>query len=363
MEIQAEPLRRLVASIFRALRSPDEEAAYIGQRLVSANLYGHDSHGVVRVPRYAEWVRIGHLVPGQEPEVIIDNPTMALLDGRRGFGQSVGTRAVQIGIDKAKAGGLSLIGLRNVGHLGRIGDWGEMAAAAGLVAIHFVNVGGSQLVAPFGGVDRRMGTNPVVIAVPRPGEEPLLLDFATSLVAEGKVLVAARGGKAVSNGSLIGPDGSLSADPGLLYGADNLKNGVFNPMLGPGALRTMGEHKGSGLSFMCEILAGALTGSPCAGPGNQLAVNGMLSIYMAPGFFGSTHDFAAMTREYIEFFKSSRPATAGGEVLMPGEPERRTRDARLVKGVPLSDEVWRAILATARDVGVPNSQLADVPPG
>jgi hydroxycarboxylate dehydrogenase B len=183
------------------------------------------------------------------------------------------------------------------------------------------------------------------------GAEPVILDFATSAVAEGKVLVAARGGKKLPQGSLIEPDGRLTADPHTLYGdyddarAPDARNGK-------GAIRAFGEHKGSGLAFMCELLAGAFTGSGCAGPGQPRFANGMLSFYMAPSFFGTDEAYTAEAQRYIEFFKSSRPASAGGEVLVPGEPERRSKAERLKNGVPLPDDAWRAICATAREVGV-----------
>jgi uncharacterized oxidoreductase len=293
------------------------------------------------------------LVADRSLAVVTENDVMAVVDGQYGFGQTIGPEAVQLGIRKAARSGISIIALRRSGHLGRIGDWAEMAVEAGLVAIHFVNVAGSRLVAPFGGVDRRLSTNPIAIGVPMPpgSGDPVILDFATSLVAEGKVLVASKGGKKLPPGSLIEPDGRLSTDPRTLYGPIEGTH-VRDARKGAGAIRAMGEHKGSGLAMMCELLAGVLTGSGCAGPSEQRLANGMLSIYMAPHFFASPDDFAAQAREYVEFFKSSRPAEPGGEVLIPGDPERRTRAKRLAEGIPLPDEAWAAIAATAREAGV-----------
>ena len=180
-----------------------------------------------------------------------------MLDGNYGFGQTIGPQAVDIGIAKARAAGLAVVALRHSGHLGRIGDWGERAAEAGLISIHFVNVDNGPLVAPFGGTGRRFATNPVCIGIPPMAGRPmLLLDMATSVVAEGKVLVASNGGKPVPGDALIGADGKLSDDPATLYGP-LVPNGPRNPANGTGAIRAFGEHKGSGLAFMCEILAGA----------------------------------------------------------------------------------------------------------
>jgi len=179
----------------------------------------------------------------------------------------------------------------------------------------------------------------------------VILDFATSLVAEGKVLVASKGGKPLPDGSLIGPDGRPSADPAMLYGpADpavqpNSRNGA-------GALVAMGGHKGSGLALMCELLAGALTGSGATGPGYDKIYNGMLSIYMSRDRFGAEDDYARELRRYIDYVKSAKPVEDGGEVLVPGEPEARMRDARLSGGIPLAPDAWDAIAGAGRDLGV-----------
>ena len=358
MLIKADALERLVAAIFVGEGCSAPEAAAIGRHLVSSNLAGHDSHGVIRVPRYVTALREGRTLKGQTLAVVSENGGMAVVDGGYGFGQWIGEQAVAFGVAKAKESGTAIVALRNSSHLGRIGGWAEIAAAAGFVSVHFVNVAGSLLVAPFGGVDRRMSTAPFCVGVPRPGGAPIILDFATSLVAEGKVLVASTGGKPVPAGALIEPDGRLSTDPQTLYGPI-AGPGPRSPGSGKGAIRAMGEHKGSGLAFMCEILAGALTGGGCAGPGPRDRVtNGMLSIYMSPTAFGSEAGFAEELHRYVDFFKSSRPDHPGGEVLVPGEPERRYRAKRLVDGVPLEAETWEALCSVARGVGLDATGIA-----
>ena len=353
--IQAEPLRRLAGAIFAAAGCAADESARIGRSLIEANLTGHDSHGIVRVPRYLAWIGDGTLRPGQEVRVVGEAGAFVVLDGNFGFGQTIGPQAVRRGIDMAARLGAAVVALRNTGHLGRIGDWAEMAAEAGLVSLHFVNVGGSLLVAPFGAAERRMSTSPIAIGVP--ADPPLILDFATSVVAEGKVLVAAKGGPPLPAGSLIDADGTLSADPSVLYGDADPRRG-FDPAAGPGALRAMGEHKGSGLAFMCELLAGALTGSGCAGPAAGPIHNGMLSVYLDPAAIASDHSFAAEARAYADFFKGARPAAADGEVLVPGEPERRRRAERLADGIELPDDVWRTIVEAALGLGIDAAEVA-----
>src|SRR6202034_2180414 len=195
IHIPPDPLTDFCAEIFARAGCEPEEAGRVSASLVDANLTGHDSHGVIRVPRYVDWVRSGDLVPNQSLERIVDTPVIGVVDGHFGFGQTMAPMAVDIGVEKAKATGLSAISLRNSGHIGRVGEWAERAAAAGLISIHFVNAAGSILVAPFGGLDRRLSTAPFCAGIPREGAPPVVLDFATSLVAEGKVNVASDAGK------------------------------------------------------------------------------------------------------------------------------------------------------------------------
>jgi uncharacterized oxidoreductase len=294
-------------------------------------------------------VRSGELVPNQTIERLVDTPVIAVLDGRFGFGQTMTPQAVDIGVEKAKAAGLSAVSLRNSGHVGRVGEWAERAAAAGLISIHFVNVAGSILVAPFGGLERRLSTAPFCVAVPREGAEPVVLDFATSLVAEGKVNVASRGGKPVPPNALIGPDGALSGDPALLYGPLT-PEGPRDLARGSGAIRAFGEHKGSGLALLCELLGGSLTGNGATGPGRKFA-NGMFSLYVDPKQADPSHVFDADMTRYLDWFRQAK-AIPGEAILTPGEPERIARAKRSASGVPLPGGAWASIVAVARSVGV-----------
>lgn len=352
--VGADVLRDFVSRIFVAAGCGADEAGRIARYLLSANLAGHDSHGVIRTPRYVRELQGGLVLAGRSIKIVRESPVHAVVDGGWGFGQTIGPQAVDLGIAKARAAGLAVIALRCSGHIGRIGDWAERAAEAGLVSIHFVNVAGGELVAPFGGVDRRFSTNPICIGIPQaPGQPLLLLDMATSLVAEGKVLVASRGGKKVPDDALVRPDGTFTGNPEALYGP-LLPGGPREAINGQGALVAMGAHKGSGIAFMCEMLAGVLTGGATSGPMPDPSVrrisNGMLSVYLDPAQFGAG-DFLAETRRYAEYVKASRPVAPGGEVLVPGEPEARTRAERLAHGVPLQVETWERLVAVAGELG------------
>jgi uncharacterized oxidoreductase len=194
------------------------------------------------------------------------------------------------------------------------------------------------------------------VGVPRPGHDPLVLDFATSIVAEGKVLVASQGGKKIPDGALIGPDGKPSSDPHLLYG-DYTPTGPRDHSKGTGAIQAFGDHKGSGLAFMCEILGGALSGTGTTDPQRGRFANGMLSFYVDPTVFDPVGFFPADIAKYVGFVKSAQPVTPGGEVLVPGEPEARMRTKRLAEGVPLPDDTWAAIVETARSVGLDERRI------
>jgi uncharacterized oxidoreductase len=350
--LSAEALRRTVRDIFAAAGCAGDEAARIADNLVDANLTGHDSHGVVRVPLYVDWLRSGFVLAGQTARVVTDGGSFAVLDGCRGFGQTIAAQAVELGIERALEHGTCVVALRNAGHIGRVGAFAETAIRAGLVSIHFVNVSDSPLVAPFGAVEKRFSTAPFAAGVPLPGR-PVVLDFATSLVAEGKVQVASYGGKPLPPDALISDEGELSGDPRVLYG-DFGSADLRRASSGTGAIRAFGEHKGSGLALMCELLAGALTGGGGSGPvGPEFRgiSNGMLSIYVSPSRLGTQDEFERIGREYLDWVLAARPIDPAVPVLAPGQPEERTREARLATGIPLPTDTWTAICRTAENVG------------
>ncbi len=347
--VAAADLQAFAGRVFHAAGCALEESERIARYLVGANLAGHDSHGVVRIPRYVNLLAEGLVLPGREVRAVVDLPSLAVLDGEFGFGQTVAPQAVAVGVEKCRTQGLAAVALRNSGHIGRVADWALQAADAGLVSVHFVNAAGSVLVAPFDSAQRRFSTAPFCVGVPLPDRPPLVLDFATSQVAEGKALVASQGGKPLPADALVGPDGEASADPRLLYG-DYEPGGPRDLRQGAGALRSFGGHKGSGLALMCELLGGGLSGNGCTASGRRFS-NGMFSLYIDPTRLDPAEVFPAEAVRYLEFVKAGRPIP-GGEVLLPGEPEARCREARLAGGVPVSDETWEALLGTARGVGL-----------
>ncbi len=358
MRVPVATLRSLIVDLFVAGGCQAQEAQRIAEHLLAADLAGHPSHGVVRVRRYLDLLAADVVVAGQTVKTISDNDTLVVLDGGYGFGQTVGQQAVRIGVERASQRGSAVVALRHSGHLGRIADWADQATRAGLVSIHFVNVTGAGLVAPFGGRERRFGTNPVAIGIPQLDRPPILIDFATSVVAEGKARVALNGGKALPADALVGPDGQPTDDTSVLYGeVPEGKNP--DPRRGPGALRAMGDQKGSALALACEILAGILTGSGVSG--DEPFCNGMLSIYLSPDHFGAEH-FVAQATDFADHVRASAPAApargrsvsgAGPDgVLVPGDLERAMAADQTANGIDLAEQTWVDLSLAAAKVGV-----------
>jgi uncharacterized oxidoreductase len=342
MNLSHDRLQPFVCAIFTRAGCQSDEADRIAAHLVEANLVGHDSHGVIRVATYVQWLKAGKVLAGRSIQVAFENDAIAVVDGQLGFGQTIGEQAVQLGIAKCKNHGVAVVALRNSGHLGRIGDWPLMAARAGVLSLHFVNTTGAGiLVAPFGGTQRRLSANPIAAGVPVDGAAPLLLDISACTIAEGKIRVAFNKGADVPDGCLIDSQGQPTTDPKVFYA---------NP---PGAILPIAGHKGHGLAILCEILAGALTGGGCSNPQNaDKVLNGMLSIYLDSSFFQKDADFTAEIQRFIAYVKSSAKVTPTGEILMPGEIEERTKATRLRDGIDIDATTWSQLLETAQSLGV-----------
>jgi uncharacterized oxidoreductase len=344
--LDARDLRGQIATILIAAGSAREEADAVAANLVLANLSGHDSHGVGMVPRYVDAVLEGGLQPNTAAAVLLDAGALLALDGQRGYGQVVGVQAMERGIARARESGSCVMSLANAHHLGRIGHFAEMAVAQGLVSIHFVNVLSRPVVAPWHGGDGRFGTNPCCIGVPLAGQDPFVLDFATSRVAQGKMRVAHNEGRRAEPGTLIDEQGRPTTDPGVVV--------VQQPKGGFGALMPFGEHKGFGLAVACELLGGALTGSGTwhrPADAARAVVNGMLTILIDPARLGTAERFAQEAVAFVDWLRQS-PAAAGTDgVLLAGEPERAARVARERNGIEIDDTTWAELQASAAKVG------------
>ncbi len=348
MIFRKEPLARAIEAVVAAGGSEAGEARRVAENLVTANLLGHDSHGIGMIPRYVDALLEGGLSVNQHPRVKLDSGTLLALDGCQGYGQVIGHEATAMAIERAQKHGLCIMALGRSHHLGRIGQWGEQAVGAGLISINFVNVISRAIVAPYGGADARFGTNPVCIAIPLPGEPPFLLDMATSAVAQGKVRVAHNKGEKVSPEWLIDERGNPTPEP---------RYGVIEPF---GALRTFGLHKGYGLALACELLAGALTGGGTwhsDDKSKRRVWNGMLSILIDPAKIDADGVFGFETREFLASLRKTPVAPGFDKVRIAGEPEREMRSRRERDGIPVDPTTWNEIQAAAAKLKLPQDRL------
>jgi uncharacterized oxidoreductase len=337
-------LKTLIGDLFARAGCGDEEAAVIADHLVEANLAGHDSHGVIRAPIYLQWMSQQKVFAGKSIEIVVDSGPLAVADAGLGYGQWTGRQAVAVGVEKCREHGVAIVALRNAAHLGRIGTWAEIAAAEGLVSLHFVNTTGlGMFVVPTGGRDSRLSVNPVCVGIPIEGRDAIILDMAAAASAEGKLKVARNKGVPVPDNTIVDADGNATNDANYFYGPEGGR-----PV---GAILPFGGHKGYGLGLVAEILAGALTGGGCSVEGKTLLEQGMLSIYVDPAKLQTPGSLFEEIRRYVDFVKSSRPTTPGGEVLVPGEIENRNRAAR-GNGLELDDTTWGQIVEAAKSVGV-----------
>ncbi|MCR9139913.1 MAG: malate/lactate/ureidoglycolate dehydrogenase [Alphaproteobacteria bacterium] len=353
MLISAERLTELTEAIIR--HGSDNQAAsrQVAQLLVEANLTGHDSHGVGVLPAYMDSIWAGQLHPDAEAEIVSDKGPFLLVDGHRGFGQLVAKQAMELAIERAGRHHFAVLSLRNSFHIGRVGDWASMAAEAGFVSIHYVNVlSPNSLVAPHGGSDARFTTNPHCTAIPASKRHPMfLLDMATSTIAQGKARVAYMKGEAVPDGCLIDHQGRPTNDPTVMFEEPK------------GALTTMGLHKGFGMALICDILGGSFSGGGAYLPDRVISsrvINNMLAILIDPDVFGDAEAFYSDIDNYTDWIKASPPAPGTEGVLFPGDPERKVRAEREATGIPIDDATWAQLLVTAENVGIPQDEIARI---
>ena len=349
--LDARELTRHVVRIVRATGAPTADAEQVAIHLVEANLKGHDSHGVIRIESYVNGARAGSIRPGVTSTVEEETATTAVVNGNWNYGQVVGRDTMDIAIAKARAEGVGIAVAHQSAHAGRIGAYGEQAARAGLISIACVNVhGGGRLVAPFGGAQRRLATNPIVVAAPTEDPDaPFVLDMATSVGAEGKVRVARNKGVQLPPDWILDGEGRPSTEPWDLYGGDppgSRTPGALLPVSGPVG------HKGFGLSMAVELLAGALTPAGASRDGAVGGGNGIFMLAIDPDRFAGLGPFSAGLSELIDYVKQPPFAEGFDGVMTAGEPERRRMAERLANGIELDDETWRQIAGATAGVGV-----------
>ena len=343
--LQETKLLEFGVSLLAAGGANETEAAVVGRSLVQANLRGHDSHGVMRIPFYIKQVQDGKLNAGSTLQVAHETSGTLVGDGNWGFGQVLSRDLMERLIDKAGEAGIASGSLRQSAHIGRLGEYAEMAAEKNMSAIICANThGAAQRVAPVGGKRPRLGTNPICIGMPGGKDGPFVLDFGTSATAEGKVRVKKIAGEKVPDGWVLDPDGNPTNDPNQLYGDPP---GTILPMGGDQA------YKGFGLSFMIEMLCGALSGGQCAYPNPPAPVgNAAFFIVINPSQYAGFEHLKTEVENLEEYVRTVPRIDGVDEVFLPGDPERRVMATRQESGIPLDDGNWNALLALASELGV-----------
>jgi uncharacterized oxidoreductase len=340
-----DTLSAFVSRIFAAAGAPTETANLVARSLVDSDLAGHDSHGVVRVRQYLDSIGRGDLDPAVQPILVHDNGSVCIVDAQRSFGQLAARWTVEEAIARARRHNMAAAGIINCGHIGRLGEWVRMAADQGLIGMAFCNGGGvAGAVAPHGGAGRLLGTNPLAAAFPVGGRSPVVIDFATSAVAEGKVRVARNRGKAIPEGWILNAAGLPTTDPNDLYSG--------------GMLLPAATHKGYALGLLVECLGGMLTGALGPGFPGYRPGNGVFFLVLNVAAFRPLADFEHDTGFLAGRVKTIAPAPGYDEVLLPGEPEERTYQARLEQGIAVDDATWTLLVEAAQHYQISVPTLA-----
>ncbi|MHC4175989.1 MAG: Ldh family oxidoreductase [Planctomycetota bacterium] len=340
----AEVLTEFAANLLCAGGLSAEEAELIAGSLVAANLRGYDSHGVMRIPQYLTQIDKGDIVPGAQFEVVRETPSLVTTDGHWGFGRVQAGRLMRRLIEKAQGGGVGVGTMIQCAHTGRLGEYCEMAIEQGLIAMVMVNNHGAvRRVAPPGGKEARLSTNPIAVGIPN-GDDPIVLDFCTCVAAEGKVRVKKIAGQPCPDGWLLDSEGRPTNDPNDLYD---------DP---PGTILPMGgtqPYKGFGLSLMVEVLTGALSGGVCARevPINPIG-NCVFMLVLDPSHFGGSGHFDSEVSGLIEFIRSCPRIEGVDEITLPGDPERRSLAQNSAEGITLDEGNWGRLATLAEELGV-----------
>jgi len=337
--LKAEQLYQLGMKIFLGFGVSEEDAKCVMDHLIQANLMGHDSHGVIRIKDYVDEIKEGKLNIKDRPTIIHETQTTAVIDGKWQFGQVIAKFGMETAIKKAKENYLGAAGLIHCNHIGRLGTYVQMAIKEGMIGLVMCNSGPQGgLVAPYGGKKPVLSTNPIAAGAPSSKFYPFLMDFATSVVAEGKVRIKHFSGQKIPYGWILDKDGNPTDDPGDLYEG--------------GVLLTFGGHKGYALSLLVDILGGALTGAGCTSGSEYERGNGTFMLAINVEGFTPLEKFVARVDEVLGKIKETPTVSGVKRVMVPGEPEFETMEVRRKEGITITEKTWQNLLGLAKEVGV-----------
>lgn len=340
----AEELHTLSREVLLKGGADEHNADIVAEHLVSANLSGVDTHGVWHLPFYVKGMEAGEIVGTARPEVLSETDTSALVKGNWAFGHVTAKYAMDAAIEKAKEHHVAVVALVQACHIGRLGHYVEMAASEGMISMLWAGGFGVEVpaTAPYGGRERVLHTNPLAMGFPAGEAPPMMFDFATTAVSGVKVLNAQRRGEQLPPGCLVDKDGNPSTDPN-----DYFDGGAYLPF---------GGHKGYALMMAAEFLGRIFTGSDnftdVVRGGAIMGHQGVTMVVFKADLFRS---FAAYTSQADEMggqIRDVAPAPGFEAVLMPGDPEARTRSVRKREGIPIADDIWESIMEVAASLGV-----------
>jgi uncharacterized oxidoreductase len=335
--LRAPHLHALTRNLFVAADTPRPIADKVAAILVNSNLAGHDSHGVLRVPAYLQLIADGRLHPSAEPQVLKETPTTLLIDGQNGFGHYTAQRGMALAIDKAKQANVCCVSFVHIGHIGRVGEYAEQAARAGCIGLITVGFGSRNPVGrttPYGGLFGVLGTNPIAVGVPTGDAIPFVLDYATSVVAEGKIQVARSKNLDVPPSTIVDKQGQPTVKTAEFYEG--------------GALLPFGKHKGYALSLLTCLLAG-LSGEFEA---ERAVLAGVFMLVLNIEAFTPLADYQQNVRTFLDGIKATPPADGVEEVLAPGDFEQRNRAQRLAQGIELPTMIYQQMQTWAERLNV-----------
>ncbi len=337
--VSAERLNHIGAALLRAAGASTEEAADVSTGCINANLAGHDSHGIIAIPTYIDRIKAKHIVPGAPFKIVQESPATTVIDGHWGFGFHVNKKAMQLTIDKAKKTNVAATTVFRQSHVGRLAAYPLMAVREGMIGIATADSGrSSKVVAPFGGREARLGTNPISIAVPSDLDGPFYLDMATSAVAAGKISLSAARGEQIPLGWIVGADGKQTTDPTQMR-----KGGALLPLGG-----TEG-YKGSGLAAMIEVLCGLLTGLGfCVDPTGRHNDGCFMAVFKVDAF-RPLQEFKKEVADFARYLKATPPSEGSPGVFYPGEIEHKREQERRKSGIEVEAATWDKLKSLASE--------------
>ena len=340
--VKAKILEEIADNLLQGAGAPEEEAATVARHVIGANLAGHDSHGIIQIPTYIDRVVKNEIVPGADWEIIQESPTTTVVDGHWGFGYVANERAMKYTIEKAKTQNVAAATVFRQGHIGRLASYPLMAAEEGMISMITADSGrGPKHVAPFGGREKRLGTNPISIAMPSNLDGPFFIDMASSAVAAGKINLALARGDDIPEGWIIDKDGQATTNPAAFK-----EGGPLLPLGG-----TEG-YKGYGLSAMIEIFSGILTGLGHGVEPSGRHNDGCFMAVFKVEAFRSLETFKKEVADFAHYLKNTLPADGFDEVLYPGEIEFKREQERSLNGIEVEDATWSKLHDLAQQYGV-----------